>query len=47
MSVRVQNYVFRCHKFSDVVNNSIVNINSWFISNLLSLIIEKISSVSN
>jgi hypothetical protein len=37
MSVRVQNYIFRRHKFSNAANNIIININSWFISNLLSL----------
>jgi hypothetical protein len=40
-SVRVRNYIFRRHKFSNAVNNSIININVWFISNLLPLNIEK------
>jgi len=49
MSVRVQNDIFRRHTFSNAVNNSIININIWFISNLLSLNIEKysISSLPN
>ena len=29
------------HEFSNTVNNSIININSWLISNLLSLYIDK------
>jgi len=29
------------HEFSNTVNNSIININSWFISNLLTFNIDK------
>jgi hypothetical protein len=37
----IQNDIFRHHKFSNRVNNIIININSLFISNLLSFHIDK------
>lgn len=41
MSVKVQNDILMLRMFLNTVSNSIINIDSWFISNLLFLNIDK------